>query len=180
MEIIETGLEGLLVLKPKIFPDKRGYFVETYNQSKLPDFITKRPFVQDNESKSTYGVLRGLHYQTGDAAQSKLVRVILGEVMDVVLDLREHSRTYGSIFTIILNDKEKEMLYVPRGFAHGYITLSPEAIFAYKCDNYYSPQHEGGIHVLDPNLGIDWRIDRDKIIISDKDMRLKNFNEQKL
>jgi dTDP-4-dehydrorhamnose 3,5-epimerase len=175
MKIIETKIEGLLVLEPKIFFDERGYFFESFNKSKVGELISKIDFIQDNEAKSTKGALRGLHYQLPPMAQTKLVRAVVGEVLDVVVDIRPHSPTYGQSFSLLLNDINKKMLFVPKGMAHGYITLSEEAIFAYKCDNYYAPSHEGGIHPLDSQLKIDWILDKKHFILSEKDKNLPAF-----
>lgn len=175
MEIIETDLEGLYIIKPKIYSDERGYFMESFKQEifekKFPDIR----FIQDNESKSSYGVLRGLHFQKAPFEQTKLVRVITGEVIDVVVDLRKGSRTYGEYRSFILSEINKTQLLIPKGLAHGYAVLSKEAIFAYKVDNFYSPEHENGINYSDPYLSIDWKIPKKEIIVSKKDSVLKNL-----
>ncbi|MBK9257732.1 MAG: dTDP-4-dehydrorhamnose 3,5-epimerase [Saprospiraceae bacterium] len=173
---IATKFEGLWVYEPKIFEDKRGYFLETYNERMLPDSIKQIRFVQDNESKSSFGVIRGLHYQLPPYAQSKLVRAVTGEVLDVVVDIRSGSKTYGNVFNIILNDINKKQLFVPHGFAHGYAVLSEEAIFSYKCDQYYAPEYESGIIYNDKALKIDWLIPDDLQKVSEKDMKQSPFD----
>ncbi len=169
MAWIKTNFEGVWVFEPKIWEDQRGYFVETYNESGVPEALKKIHFVQDNESKSSRGVLRGLHYQLPPFAQSKLVRCILGEVLDVIVDIRPESKTYGKHLSVILNEINKKQLFVPAGFAHGYLVLSDVAIFAYKCDNYYAPSAEGGIRFDDPELQIKWILPSTQLIVSDKD-----------
>lgn len=161
------------MIEPPVFGDDRGYFFESFNAEKFRNQTgLKTVFVQDNESMSTRGVLRGLHFQTGNYAQTKLVRVIKGEVQDVVVDLRKESPTYGQHFSIILNETNKHQLYVPKGFAHGFLTLSEKAVFAYKCDTYYNKESEGGIIYNDKTLGIDWELPEDQIALSPKDMIL--------
>jgi dTDP-4-dehydrorhamnose 3,5-epimerase len=172
MPFIETPISGLLVFEPKVFYDDRGYFFESFNARTWQEVGVDTPFVQDNQSRSTVGVLRGLHFQTGEMAQAKLVRVIEGEVLDVVVDIREGSPTYGLWYSIRLSNENKRQMYVPRGFAHGYVVLSDTAEFAYKCDNYYSKAHEGGIKFDDPNLAIDWEFDLAQVIVSEKDLIL--------
>lgn len=172
MPFIETPISGLLVFEPKVFYDDRGYFFESFNARTWTEVGVDTPFVQDNQSRSTVGVLRGLHFQTGEMAQAKLVRVIEGEVLDVVVDIREGSPTYGQWYSIRLSNENKRQMYVPRGFAHGYVVLSDTAEFAYKCDNYYSKAHEGGIKFDDPNLAIDWEFDLAQVIVSEKDLIL--------
>lgn len=172
MPFIETPISGLLVFEPKVFYDDRGYFFESFNARIWQEVGVDTPFVQDNQSRSTVGVLRGLHFQTGEMAQAKLVRVIEGEVLDVVVDIREGSPTYGQWYSIRLSNENKRQMYVPRGFAHGYVVLSDTAEFAYKCDNYYSKAHEGGIKYDDPNLAIDWEFDLAQVIVSEKDLIL--------
>ena len=168
----ELEIEGVYLFTPMIWHDERGYFVETFNQQTLEDTPIRRPFVQDNEAKSTIGVLRGLHYQRGEHAQAKLVRAVVGKVLDVIVDLRSNSTTFGQHLAVELDDREKQQLYVPRGFAHGYLVLSDEAIFAYKCDNYYNKSSEGGLRFNDPQLHIDWRLDEDSLLLSEKDLLL--------
>ncbi len=177
MNIIETGIQDLLVIEPRIFEDDRGYFFESYNQKSWPEIITIRPYVQDNEAHSSYGVLRGLHYQIPPFDQAKLVRVVSGKVLDVVVDIRPNSPTYGQSYSEILSSQNKKQMYVPRGFAHGYVVLSESAVFCYKCDNYYSKQHDGGIYFNDPTLNIDWQIDLDFVELSEKDKILPLFGQ---
>lgn len=179
MSWIRTNFEGVWVFEPKIWNDQRGYFVETFNGSTLPDEIKQIKFVQDNEAKSTRGVLRGLHYQLPPNAQSKLVRCVTGEVLDVIVDVRPDSITYGKHLSIILNEINKKQLFVPHGFAHGYVVLSDVAIFAYKCDNYYAPGAEGGLNYIDPALHIDWILPLNEMIVSDKDILLPPLGEHK-
>ena len=175
----KTNLQGVWVFEPKIWQDQRGYFVETFNGSTLPDELKNIHFVQDNEAKSTRGVLRGLHYQLPPHAQSKLVRCISGEVLDVIVDVRPESATFGKYISVILNEINKKQLFVPQGFAHGYEVLSDTAIFAYKCDQYYAPGQEGGIRYDDPALRIKWILPSDQIIVSEKDLQLPNFSEHR-
>jgi len=178
MEIEPTSIEGCFILKPKVFGDKRGAFFESFNKEVFEQISgLKINFVQDNQSISRRGVLRGLHLQTGDYAQAKLVRVIQGEVLDVVVDLRKDSQTYGQHFSIILNDQNNYQLFVPRGFAHGFIVLSDTAIFAYKCDNYYHKSSEFGILYNDPDLNIDWQLNSSEIQLSGKDKELSYFKD---
>jgi len=176
---IRTNFEGVWVFEPRVWRDDRGYFVETYNQSGLPDELSGLSFVQDNEAMSTRGVLRGLHYQLPPYAQSKLVRCVSGEVLDVIVDIRPASATYGRHLSLILNDITKKQLFVPHGFAHGYAVLSDEAVFAYKCDNYYKPEAEGGLRYDDPDLGIDWILPASEHIISPKDAKQPLFKDHK-
>ncbi|MBG6131718.1 dTDP-4-dehydrorhamnose 3,5-epimerase [Aquimarina sp. EL_43] len=181
MEIQSTFIDGCFVLKPRVFDDKRGSFFESFNQ-KIFEEITglKVDFIQDNQSISKRGVLRGLHFQTGDYTQAKLVRAVKGEVLDVVVDLRPHSKTYKEHFSIVLNDHNNFQLFVPRGFAHGFITLSESAIFSYKCDNYYHKSSESGIIYNDPDLSIDWKLDASEIQLSEKDKDLSFIKDLKL
>ena len=169
MNIIQTGIEGLVVIEPKVFGDARGYFFEAFNQREFDEKVGPVRFVQDNESKSRYGVLRGLHFQKGKHAQAKLVRVVSGSVLDVAVDLREGSSTYGKWHAEELTGENHRMVFIPRGFAHGFAVLSEEVIFQYKCDNFYSPSAEGGIAWNDPGLGIDWRLPEADILLSEKD-----------
>lgn len=164
-----TEFPGLVVFEPKVFGDERGYFFESFNQQVFEAAGINRPFVQDNQARSVYGVLRGLHFQKGEAAQAKLVRVLEGSVLDVVVDLRVGSPSYGKSYSIELSAENKLQLYVPRGFAHGYVVLSETAEFFYKCDNFYSKADEGGLIYNDPALKIDWGIDLSDAILSDKD-----------
>ena len=169
MNIIQTGIEGLVVIEPKVFGDARGYFFEAFNQREFDEKVGPVRFVQDNESKSRYGVLRGLHFQKGEHAQAKLVRVVSGSVLDVAVDLREGSSPYGKWHAEELTGENHRMVFIPRGFAHGFAVLSEEVVFQYKCDNFYSPSAEGGIAWNDPGLGIDWRLPEADILLSEKD-----------
>lgn len=172
----ETKLKGCFVIEPQIFKDSRGYFFESFNQKTFNQIIGKEiVFVQDNESYSSRGVLRGLHYQKGKFSQAKLVRVIKGKVLDVAVDLREESLTYGEHIKVELSAENKKQLFVPRGFAHGFVVLSDTAIFSYKCDNYYHKESEGGIIYNDKTLDIDWLLDETELIISEKDQALPSF-----
>lgn len=176
MEIIKTQLDGCLILKPSVFNDSRGYFFESFNEQKFNQQTgLSVHFVQDNQSFSSYGVLRGLHFQKGAHAQAKLVRVIRGEVLDVAVDLREDSPTYGQHFSVALSAENKLQLFIPRGFAHGFVVLSPEAEFFYKCDNYYKKESEGGVLYNDTDLGIDWQLPASDILISEKDTQNSAF-----
>lgn len=169
MNIIETNIPDLLVIEPKVFGDDRGYFFESYNETAFREAGITNQFVQDNESSSTYGVVRGLHYQLGEYSQAKLVRVISGVVFDVAVDLRKGSPTFGKWYGVELNADNKRQFLIPRGFAHGFSVLSKEATFIYKCDNLYTPNAEGGIAYNDPTLNIDWRVRPTDVIVSDKD-----------
>ncbi|KXX72536.1 dTDP-4-dehydrorhamnose 3,5-epimerase [Flammeovirga sp. SJP92] len=175
MEIIETKIKDLYILKPNVFGDKRGYFMESYKETWFKENFPHLHFIQDNESQSSKGVLRGLHYQEGRYSQTKLVRVIQGEVLDVAVDLRTESPTYGHHVSVILSAENKTQFLIPRGFAHGFLVLSDTAIFSYKVDAPYSPENENGIIWNDPSLKIDWHLDHDKIILSDKDLTLPFF-----
>ena len=171
MEITETDIEGVFVIEPAIHADGRGYFYESYNKAEFDKKVCPVDFVQDNQSKSSYGVVRGLHYQKGSHAQAKLVRVVSGLVLDVAVDIREGSPTYGRYVTAELSGENMRQFFIPRGFAHGFAVLSREAVFQYKCDNYYAPQAEAGIAYDDPDIGIDWKIPLQDIILSEKDRR---------
>lgn len=171
MEVIKSELEGVLIIQPNIFGDERGYFFESFSQQEFEEKACKTTFVQDNESKSRYGVLRGLHFQIPPLEQAKLVRVVRGRVLDVAVDIRKDSPTFARYFSIELSEENKLQLFIPRGFAHGFVVLSDEAIFQYKCDNYYSPKHEGAICWNDPRLGIDWQLPVQDIILSEKDKK---------
>ena len=171
MEVIQTAIEGLVIIEPKIFKDARGYFFESFSQREFDEKVRKINFVQDNESRSTCGVLRGLHFQRPPHAQSKLVRCVRGAVLDVAVDIRRGSPTYGRHVAVELTEDNHLQLFIPRGFAHGFAVLSEEAVFQYKCDDYYAPEAEDGIAWDDPALGIDWRIPEEKIILSEKDTR---------
>lgn len=177
MNVLETKLKGCFVIEPKIFEDKRGYFFESFNLKQFQKLTKSNTvFIQDNESYSTKGVLRGLHYQTGKYAQAKLVRVVKGEVLDVAVDLRRNSKTYGEHFSIELSEENKKQLFVPRGFAHGFIVLSDTAIFSYKCDNYYNKDSEEGVIYNDVDLNIDWKLPENELIVSEKDIILPTLN----
>ena len=178
MEIIKTNIEGVVIFEPRIFKDDRGYFFESFSQREFEEKVCKTTFVQDNESKSSYGVLRGLHFQKPPFAQSKLVRVIKGVVLDVAVDIRKGSPTFGQYVSVELTGENHRQFFIPRGFAHGFSVLSEEVIFQYKCDNFYSPQSEGAIAWNDPDLNIDWRIPAEKVVLSEKDSkhpRLKDW-----
>lgn len=175
MPFVETGIPGLKIFEPRVFADERGYFFESFNKTTFAEAGINAEFVQDNESKSQYGVIRGLHYQLNPYAQAKLVRVVEGSVLDVVVDIRKGSPTYGKVFSIELSAENKKQLYIPRGFAHGFSVLTPTCIFQYKCDNFYSKESEGGILYNDPALNIDWKIEVSKANVSDKDKVLPAF-----
>lgn len=178
MEIQHTHLEGCFILKPSIFKDNRGLFSETYNKKTFTKVTgLDIDFVQDNQSFSSYGVVRGMHFQTGPMAQAKLVRAARGKVLDIVVDLRKDSKTFGEHVSVILDDQSQKQLFVPRGFAHGFVTLSEKSIFAYKCDNYYDKASEGGILYNDATLALDWHLPEEDIIISEKDKELPTFAE---
>ncbi len=180
MIITETKFPGLKVIEPTVFGDARGYFFESYHEEKFAEAGVQFRTVQDNESKSKYGVVRGLHYQFGEMAQAKRVRVIYGEVLDVALDIRKGSPTYGEYFEVLLTGENKKQVIIPKGFAHGFSVLSDDAIFTYNCDALYSPAHEGGILLDDPALNIDWRIPKDKMIVSERDTSWKSFKETEI
>ena len=171
MEIIKTGIEGLLILEPRIFKDARGYFFESFSQREFEEKVGPVHFVQDNESMSTYGVMRGLHFQRPPYTQSKLVRCVSGAVLDVAVDIRQGSPTYGQHVAVELTAENHRQFFIPKGFAHGFAVLSETAVFQYKCDEFYHPEADAGISILDESLGIDWRIPTDKAILSDKDTR---------
>ncbi|WP_067177451.1 dTDP-4-dehydrorhamnose 3,5-epimerase [Sulfurospirillum sp. UCH001] len=172
MKFVRTEICDLILCEPIIFSDKRGYFFESFNKENFENYLGKKiNFCQDNESKSAFGVLRGLHFQKPPFAQSKLVRVVYGKVLDVVVDLREDSITFGKVLSFELNDENKKQLFIPRGLAHGFIVLSEEAIFSYKVDNYYAPQYEDGLIYNDDILGIDWKINSRDIKVSEKDKK---------
>ena len=171
MEIIKTGIEGLLILEPRIFKDARGYFFESFSQREFEEKVGPVHFVQDNESMSSYGVMRGLHFQRPPYTQSKLVRCVSGAVLDVAVDIRQGSPTYGQHVAVELTAENHRQFFIPKGFAHGFAVLSETAVFQYKCDEFYHPEADAGISILDESLGIDWRIPKDKAILSDKDTR---------
>lgn len=177
MEIIKTRIKDLFIIQPKVFEDERGYFMESYKDSFIKDNFPEIKFIQDNESKSSFGVLRGLHFQKPPFAQTKLVRVISGEVLDVAVDLRKESPTYCQWESIILSGDNKKQFLIPKGFAHGFVVHSKKAIFSYKVDNPYSKTYEDGIRFNDPILKIDWQIQKDEIKISDKDAKLNFFRD---
>lgn len=176
MEIQKTDISDVVVIKPRVFEDARGYFFESYNKLKFDELIGDDiNFIQDNEAKSSYGVVRGLHFQKGVHAQAKLIKVVKGKVLDVAVDIRKDSPTYGKHISQILSEENKLQLFIPRGFAHGYAALSDEVVFQYKCDNYYCPESEGGIAYNDESLAIDWMIDEKDMIISEKDKLYKGL-----
>ena len=177
MNYIETEIQGVYVLEPRVFQDARGYFMETWNQADFDKHIGKVTFIQDNESKSSYGVLRGLHYQKGEFSQAKLVRVIKGCVLDVAVDIRKSSPTFGKYVLAELSEENKRQLFIPRGFAHGFLVLSDEAVFTYKVDNVYAPQAEAGIKWNDEDIAIEWPIDPKDLILSEKDTRALSLKE---
>ncbi|MBQ2108613.1 MAG: dTDP-4-dehydrorhamnose 3,5-epimerase [Bacteroidales bacterium] len=178
MKVINTDIPGLLILEPVIHGDARGYFFEAFNQKDFDEAVGMHvTFVQDNESKSSYGVLRGLHFQKGDHAQAKLVRVVSGRVLDVAVDMRPGSPTFGRYVSVELTGENHRMFFIPRGFAHGFSVLSEEAVFQYKCDNFYCPESEGGIAWDDPSLGIDWQLPAEAVKLSDKDRRNPKISE---
>lgn len=179
MKIIPTKIEGVVIIEPRLFQDDRGYFFESYSEKDFNREVREIHFVQDNESKSSYGVMRGLHFQRPPFTQSKLVRCVKGAVLDVAVDIRKGSPTYGQHVAVELTEDNHRQFFIPRGFAHGFAVLSPEAVFQYKCDNFYHPEVDGGISILDSSLGIDWRIPTDHAILSEKDTRhplLKDFD----
>lgn len=180
MKIIETPIPGLLIIEPRVFADHRGYFFESYNQQKLQEAGISTQFIQDNESKSGRGVIRGLHYQLAPYAQVKLVRVIQGSVYDVAVDCRRGSPTFGQSFGLELSEDNKLQFYIPKGFAHGFSVLSPTAVFSYKCDAFYHPAAERGICYNDPALNIHWKIDASEALVSDKDLLLPLFAEAEM
>ena len=177
MNVISTGIEGLVIIEPRLFKDSRGYFFESFSESDFARNVADVRFVQDNESKSSYGVLRGLHFQKPPYAQAKLVRVVKGRVLDVAVDLRKGSPTYGQYEAVELSGDNHRQFFIPRGFAHGFCVLSEEAIFQYKCDNYYAPQSEGAVRWDDPDLAIDWKMPAEDIRLSDKDRMHPGLNE---
>jgi dTDP-4-dehydrorhamnose 3,5-epimerase len=179
VRFIKTKIKDLIIIEPKIFGDERGYFIESYNKKKFEDIIGKASFVQDNESKSSKGVLRGLHFQKPPFDQAKLVRCIEGKVLDVAVDLRNGSRTYGQYVAVELSGDNKRQLFVPRGFAHGFLVLSENAIFSYKVDNVYAPDYDSGISWNDPMLNIPWGMDKSEILVSKKDSKLPFFSDFK-
>ena len=176
MKVIKTNISDVVILEPRVFGDERGYFFESFSQREFNEQVAEVTFVQDNESKSSYGVVRGLHYQLPPYTQAKLVRVVEGEVLDVVVDLRKNSATFGKHVAVVLSGENKRQFFIPKGFAHGFAVLSPQAVFQYKCDNYYAPQYESGIQFDDPALGIDWKIPEAEMILSAKDRKHKGLS----
>lgn len=180
INVIKTDIKGVLIIEPKVFGDARGYFLESFNAKEFAEKTGLNiNFVQDNESMSSYGVMRGLHFQRPPFTQSKLVRCVKGAVLDVAVDIRKGSKTYGQHVAVELTEDNHRQFFVPRGFAHGFAVLSETAVFQYKCDNFYAPQADGGISILDENLGIDWKIPTDKALLSEKDTKhslLKDFD----
>ena len=180
MKYIKADIEGVYVIEPTVFDDARGYFFEAWKQAEFNEHVGKVDFIQDNESKSSYGVLRGLHYQKGNTSQAKLVRVIKGKVLDVAVDIRKSSLTFGKHIMVELSDANKRQLFIPRGMAHGFLVLSDEAIFTYKVDNPYSPKTEAGIRWNDPDLAIEWPVDLSTVQTSEKDLKQPFFKEAEL
>ena len=181
MNYIQTAIEGVWVIEPKVFNDQRGYFFEAWKQAEFDEHIGRHvSFIQDNESKSSYGVLRGLHYQKGEFSQAKLVRVIKGCVLDVAVDIRKSSSTFGKYVAVELSEENKRQFFIPRGFAHGFLVLSDEAIFTYKVDNVYAPQAEASIRWNDETIGIDWPIDTKDVLTSEKDLKACSIQEAEL
>lgn len=180
MTFTESALQGCFIIEPKVLNDDRGYFMESYNLRTFQDKTgITQPFVQDNQSFSTKGVLRGLHYQTGEHAQAKLVRVIQGEVLDVAVDIRPNSPTFGKYESVLLTGENQKQFYIPRGFAHGFLVLSDTALFFYKCDNFYNRESEGGIIYRDASIGIDWQMNLDELLVSEKDAILPELKNSK-
>ena len=177
MEVIKTDIEGVVILEPRVFTDSRGYFFESFNKKVFEEAVGRVDFVQDNESCSSRGVRRGLHFQRPPHAQAKLVRCVRGSVLDVAVDIRKGSPTYGKHVTCLLTEHNHRQFFIPRGFAHGFAVLSDTAIFQYKCDNFYCPEADGGISIVDPSLGIDWRLDLSEAILSEKDKNHPMFND---
>ena len=177
INVIKTNIDGVVIIDPTVFGDERGYFLESWNQKDFDEQVRPIKFVQDNESKSRYGVLRGLHFQKGKYSQSKLVRVIKGKVLDVAVDIRRGSPTFGRYVSVELSGENHRQLFIPRGFAHGFIVLSDEAVFQYKCDNLYAPQEEGALAWNDPEIGIDWGVPTNLILLSNKDKEHPHLNE---
>ena len=178
MNVIKTAIDGIVIIEPRIFEDARGYFFESFSQREFDEKVCPITFVQDNESKSSYGVMRGLHFQRPPFTQSKLVRCVKGTVLDVAVDIRKESPTYGQHVAVELTEDNHRQFFIPKGFAHGFAVLSDVAVFQYKCDEFYHPEADGGISILDDSLGIDWKIPTEKAILSEKDMKhslLKDF-----
>ena len=177
MKVIKTEIEGAVIIEPRVFGDEPGYFFESYSARWFNENVSEINFVQDNESKSKYGVLRGLHYQLPPYTQAKLVRVVKGKVLDVAVDMRKDSPTLGKHAVVELSEENKRMFFIPKGFAHGFVVLSDEVIFQYKCDEFYAPGHEAAVRFDDPELGIDWKIPAEDLILSEKDKKHPNFRE---
>ena len=175
MEVIKTDIEGVVIIEPRIFKDERGYFYESFSQREFEEKVCRTVFVQDNQSKSSYGVLRGLHFQKPPYAQSKLVRCIKGTVLDVAVDIRKGSPTFGKYVAVELSEDNHRQFFIPRGFAHGFAVLSDEAVFQYKCDNFYNKESEGAVAWDDPELCIDWKVPADKVVLSEKDKQNKGI-----
>jgi dTDP-4-dehydrorhamnose 3,5-epimerase len=180
MNFIKTEIDGVWIIEPKVFNDSRGYFMESYKQEEFEKHIGKVDFMQDNESKSVYGVLRGLHYQLSPFSQAKLVRVIKGKVLDVAVDIRKGSSTFGKYVAVELSEENKRQLFIPRNFAHGFIVLSDEAIFTYKVDNVYAPQAERCIRFDDPTIGVKWGVEKENILVSEKDAKGSSIQDTEL
>lgn len=177
MDVIKTAIEGVLIIEPKIFGDKRGYFFESFSQREFNEKVKPITFVQDNESRSSYGVVRGLHYQKPPYTQSKLVRCVRGKVLDVAVDIRKGSPTFGQYVAVELSEDNHAQLFIPKGFAHGFAVLSDVAVFQYKCDEFYHPEADSGIQLLDPDLNIDWQIPWERAIMSEKDKERRRLSE---
>ena len=180
MEYIKTEIDGVWIIQPRVFNDARGYFFEAWKKEEFEQHVGRVDFIQDNESKSSYGVLRGLHYQKGDSSQAKLVRVIKGRVVDVAVDIRRNSPTFGKYVMVELSDENKRQFFIPRGFAHGFLVLSDEAVFTYKVDNPYAPQSEASIRFDDPDIAINWPIDAKDILTSAKDLNALSLKDAEL
>ncbi len=177
MEVIKTAIDGVVIIEPRIFRDERGYFFESFSQREFEEKVGKVNFVQDNESMSSYGVMRGLHYQKMPYTQSKLVRCVKGAVLDVAVDIRWGSPTFGQHVAVELTEENHRQFFIPKGFAHGFAVLSETAVFQYKCDNFYHPEADAGINIQDESLGIDWRIPVEKAILSEKDLKHANLSD---
>ena len=177
MNVIKTDIGGVVIIEPRIFSDERGYFFESFSQREFEEIVGRIDFVQDNESMSSYGVMRGLHFRRPPFTQSKLVRCVRGAVLDVAVDIRKGSPTYGRHVAVELSEENHRQFFIPRGFAHGFAVLTPTAVFQYKCDNFYAPQADGGISILDKSLGIDWRIPTEHAILSEKDTKHPLFKD---
>ncbi|MBO7302484.1 MAG: dTDP-4-dehydrorhamnose 3,5-epimerase [Bacteroidaceae bacterium] len=177
MNVVKTAIDGVVIIEPRIFEDERGYFYESFSQREFEEKVCNTVFVQDNQSKSTYGVVRGLHFQRPPYAQSKLVRCVSGRVLDVVVDIRRNSPTYGKYISVELSDENHRQLFIPRGFAHGYAVLSDEAVFQYKCDNFYNKESEGAIAWDDPDINVNWQLAAEDVVLSAKDTLNKKLSE---